>query len=562
MFGVGTGTIYTSHHDAFNLSVSRGIGAYPLKPLCFGSGECDVSLLITPKRQKVRSYVTQTHCRPTTTRLRVRLTPRRRLNGRRVTVSYRGNGKVNGVAPSGDTDAQTLPVADRTLVLIVVTLAAFLTPFDVSAVNIALPSIAGEFAMDAVTLAWVATAYLLTLAIFLVPFGKFSDIYGRKRVFAYGALLFSVASFLISLSFSSTSVIAFRAFQGFAASMITGTGFAILTSAYPAGERGKALGISTAAVYLGLSVGPFLGGLMTQYIGWRSIFYINIPLGIIIAVVSLRKLKWEWAEAKGEPFDLIGSIVFGLALFSLVYGLTQIPALSSLGLLVFGVVAAASFVVWEMRVRFPVFSITLLVRNRAFAFSNVAALISYSATFAVTLLLSIYLQSVRGFSPEIAGIILIAQPIVQAAVSPVAGRLSDRTEPQVVASIGMGMTTVGLAPFIFLTPTTPIPVIIASLAILGFGFGLFSSPNTNAVMSSVESRFYGLASGTIATMRTIGQVLSVALVELIFALIIGQTVITPGSSELFMQSNQLAFSLFTVLCFIGIFASLARGRVR
>jgi EmrB/QacA subfamily drug resistance transporter len=465
------------------------------------------------------------------------------------------------LAPSG-TEAQTLSGADRTLILIVVSLAAFLTPFDVSAVNLALPSMGIEFAMDAVTLAWVATAYLLSLAIFLVPFGKLADIYGRKRVFTYGAILFSIASFLISLSFSSTSVIVFRTFQGFAAAMITSTGFAILTSAYPAGEKGKALGISVAAVYLGLSVGPFLGGLMTQYIGWRSIFYVNIPLGIIIAVVSIRKLKWEWAEAKGEPFDLVGSVVYGLALFSLVYGLTQIPAQISLVLIVVGVVAAASFIIWEQRSRFPVFNINLFVRNRAFAFSNVAALINYSATFAVTLLLSIYLQSVRGFSPQLAGTLLIAQPIVQAAVSPVAGRLSDRIEPQVVASIGMGITTVGLAPFIFLTPTTPIPLIIASLAVLGFGFGIFSSPNTNAVMSSVERNFYGLASGTIATMRTIGQVLSVALVELIFALIIGQAVITPESPGLFMLSNQLAFSLFTVLCFVGIFASLARGKVR
>jgi len=477
-------------------------------------------------------------------------------------VSFHGNGKVDGLGPPGDTDTQTLAVADRTLVLIVVALASFLTPFDVSAVNIALPSIAGEFAMDGVTLAWVATAYLLTLAIFLVPFGKFADIYGQKRVFTYGAILFAVASFLISLSFSSTSVIAFRAFQGFAAAMITGTGVAILTSAYPAGEKGKAIGISVAAVYIGLSVGPFLGGLMTQYVGWRSIFYINIPLGIFIALVSVRKLKVEWADARGERFDLVGSVVYGIALFSLVFGLTQIPALSSLGLIVFGVVAVTLFVVWEMRVQFPVFNVNLLIRNRAFAFSNVAALISYSATFAVTLLLSIYLQSVRGFSPEIAGVILVAQPIVQAAVSPVAGRLSDRVEPRVVASIGMGMTTVGLAPFIFLTATTPIPLVIASLAILGFGFGLFSSPNTNAVMSSVESRFYGLASGTVATMRTIGQVVSVALVELIFALIIGQEVITPSSSQLFLQSNQLAFLLFTVLCFFGIFASLARGKVR
>ncbi|MGZ4853523.1 MAG: MFS transporter, partial [Halobacteriota archaeon] len=327
-------------------------------------------------------------------------------------------------------------------------------------------------------------------------------------------------------------------------------------------EKGKAIGISVAAVYLGLSVGPFLGGLMTQYIGSRSIFYINIPLGIIIALVSVRKLNVEWADARGERFDLVGSVVYGIALFSLVFGLTQIPVLSSLGLIVVGVAAAASFVVWEMRVRFPVFNVNLLVRNRAFAFSNVAALISYSATFAVTLLLSIYLQSVRGFSPEIAGIILIAQPIVLVAVSPVAGRLSDRTEPRAVASIGMGMTTVGLAPLIFLTATTPIPLIIVSLAILGFGFGLFNSPNTNAVMSSVESRFYGLASGMVATMRTIGQVVSVALVELIFALIIGQAVITPSSSQLFLQSNQLAFSCFTVLCILGILASLVRGKVR
>jgi len=478
-----------------------------------------------------------------------------------VTVSPHSNGKVNGLASSGDTDAQTLAVSDRTLVLIVVTLASFLTPFDVSAVNLALPSIASEFAMDAVTLARVATAYLLALAIFLVPFGRFADIYGQKRIFTAGALLFALASFCISLSFSSASVIAFRAFQGLAAAMITGTGVAILTSAYPAGEKGKAIGISVAAVYFGLSVGPLLGGLLTQYIGWRSIFYVNIPLGVLIAVVTARKLRVEWADAKGERFDLAGSVVYAIALLALVVGLTQIPALNSVVFIIGGVAAAATFVAWELRVRFPVFNVRLLVENRAFAFSNVAALINYSATFAVTLLLSIYLQSVRGFSPELAGVILIAQPVVQAAVSPVAGRLSDRIEPQIVASIGMALTAIGLAPFIFLTATTPIRVVIVSLAVLGFGFGIFSSPNTNAVMSSVESRFYGLASGTIATMRTIGQVVSVALVELIFALIIGQAVVSPSSSQLFLQSNQLAFSLFTVLCVLGIFASLARGKV-
>jgi EmrB/QacA subfamily drug resistance transporter len=431
-----------------------------------------------------------------------------------------------------------------------------------SALNVALPSIGQEFSMDAVLLSWVATSYLLAAAMFLVPFGRIADIHGRKKVFALGTATFTVASLLAGLSPSAPVLISARVLQGIGSAMIFGTGVALLTSVFPGEERGRVLGINVAAVYLGLSLGPTMGGLLTQQLGWRSIFFATIPLGLATILFVLWRLAGDWAEAAGESFDLTGSIIYSLALASLMYGFSRLPGMAGAALIVIGVFGFVAFAAWELYVKSPVLNLRLLVSNRTFAFSNLAALIHYGAVSAISFLLSLYLQYVKGLSPQQAGLILIAQPIMQAVLSPMAGRLSDRMEPRIVASAGMTLTAMGLVLLIFLSAETPLWIIVSCLMLLGFGFALFSSPNMNAIMGSVEKRLYGVASGMLGTMRLSGQMLSMGIATLLFALYLGRVEITPAYYPLFLASAKTAFAVFAVLCVGGIFASLARGNVR
>ncbi len=449
---------------------------------------------------------------------------------------------------------------EKRLILIIAILAGFLTPFDGSAVNIALPTIGSTFHMDAVALSWVATAYLLASALFLVPFGKIADIYGRKKVFLYGLAIFTAASFVMTFVGSSDQLIMVRVIQGLGSSMIFGTAVAILTSVYPPGERGKALGIYITSVYLGLSLGPFLGGILTDTFGWRSIFYVNVPIGITVILLICWKLKGEWAECHGERFDLTGSLIWGVSLIAIMLGFSILPSGTGIVLVLAGTICAIAFVWYEKHQEFPVLNMNLFSKSRVFAFSNIAALINYSATYAIAFLLSLDLQYTKGFSPESAGFIIVAAPFIQMLASPFAGRLSDRYDSQIISSVGMGLTTVGLFMLIFLTQTTPLWYIIIALVVVGLGFGLFSSPNTNAIMSAVEKRYYGVASGIVGTMRLLGQMLSMGIAMMIFSIVIGRVEITPEYYPQFVASLQYAFILFTILCVAGIFASLARGK--
>lgn len=432
----------------------------------------------------------------------------------------------------------------------------------ISSVNVALPAIGGDFQMGAVMLSWVNTSYLLAATVFLVPCGRLADLYGRKKFFAAGMFIYTGASLLAALSTTPGMFIVSRVIQGLGGAIILGTGVAILTSVFPAGERGRALGINVSAVYLGLSLGPFIGGFITGSLGWRAIFLVNIPLGVLVVILLLAKLRGEWAGARGERFDLPGSIIYGATLMALMYGFSRLPGAEGTALVAVGAALLLAFIAWESRVKHPVLDISLFQHNTVFAFSGLAALINYSATFGVTFLLSLYLQLAKGLGPEQAGTVLVAQPAVMTIFSPFAGRLSDRLEPLYVASTGMAFTTLGLAMMIFLGQDTALSYVVASLLVIGFGFALFSSPNTNAIMSSVEKRFLGVAAGTVGTMRMVGQMLSMGLAMLVFALYLGEAEITPEHYPEFLSSMHTAFIIFTALCFLGIFASLARGNVR
>ena len=452
--------------------------------------------------------------------------------------------------------------AAKLTALTIASLSSFITPFMISSINIALPVIGKEFKTDAVVLSWVATSYLLAAAVSLVPFGKLADIYGRKRIYMLGMVIFTLTSLLSAVATSVPMLIIFRIFQGAGSAMVFATGIAILSSVYPVEERGKVLGIAVAAVYIGLSCGPFFGGFLIHHLSWRSIFLIIIPFGVIIISLIIFKLKGEWKGPEGQKFDFTGSIMYGTAIFMFMYGISILPDIRSIILILTGVVGLLAFVRWELVVESPVFEVNLFVTNRTYAFSCLAALINYSATFAVGFLLSFYLQYIKGLTSQGAGVVLVSTPVMQAVFSPLAGRLSDRIEPRVLSSLGMGLTALGLVLLIVLNAHTGLAYIVASLLILGFGFALFSSPNMNAIMSSVDKRFYGIASASVGTMRLLGQMLSMGIVTLIFALYIGREQITPESYAMLIKSVRVAFVVFSCFCVGGIFFSLYRGRLR
>jgi EmrB/QacA subfamily drug resistance transporter len=446
--------------------------------------------------------------------------------------------------------------------LLVASITSFMGPFVISSVNVALPSIQKEFNADAVQLSWIATSLLLAVAVTLVPAGRIADIHGRKKIFTGGLLVYTLSSLLAAFSHSIETLIFYRVLQGIGSAMFLTTGMAIITSIFPPKKRGKAIGIYVSAVYVGLSMGPFVGGILTQNINWRSLFVIVVPMGILSILITLKYLKGEWADAKGEPLDIAGSILYGVAILALVYGASLLPSKTSLYLMTSSALCMGVFVWYELRAPFPVVEVRLFTRNKLFTFSSLAAMIHYAATFAITFLISLYLQYIKGLSPQTAGMIIVAQPIMMAVFSPLAGKWSDKIEPRKIASLGMGLTAMGLFMLVWIGKDTSLIYITSTLLLLGFGFAMFSSPNMNAIMSSVEKRYLGIASGTVATMRLIGQMGSMAITMVMFAVVIGHVEIAPGNYPQFIRCVHLSFAIYVGLCIVGVFFSLFRGQLR
>ncbi len=454
------------------------------------------------------------------------------------------------------------PSATRRSALIVAMAGSFITPFMGSSINVALPEIGVTLAIDAVLLGWVATVYLLAAGIALLPAGRAADIFGRKRVLASGFALFSLSSLLCGLSFSSTMLLLSRTVQGLGSGMIFATGAAILVSVFPPQQRGRVLGITVSTVYVGLFSGPFAGGALTEHLGWRSLFFLNALLGALALGLILLKLKGEWAEARGERLDAAGAVIYGGTLVGVIGGLSLVPSRTGFLLLVLGTAGGLAFIGWEKRTADPLVDLSLFTRNRTFALSNLAALVHYSATFAITFLLSLYLQYIKGLGPQSAGLILISQPVTMAFFSPFTGKLSDRIEPRILSTAGMMIMSGMLFVLARIGENTSLAMLVSCLLVLGAGYALFSSPNMNAIMGSVEKRQLGIASGSAGTMRVLGQMFSMAIATLSLSLFVGRRQITASLHHDFLLSLETTFVVFAVLSLAGIFASSARGRLR
>ncbi len=461
--------------------------------------------------------------------------------------------------------------ANKNIILIIATISAFVVPFFVSSITIALPKMGSDFHMEAVVMSWVSTVYFLAIAIVQVPMGRLADIFGRKKLYMLGLVISVFASIGGALAGSVEVLLISRAFQGIGAGMMFNTIIAILTSVYPAETRGKALGISMAGTYGGLIFGPLVGGYLTGRFGWQSIFILSACFGILLLILVYLSLKGEWREARGDRLDLIGSIIYIVSIALFMYGFSVLPAqdavvihvagkivdIPGFAIFVVGVAGLLCFIRWESRAASPVLDFRLFKNNRVFLFSNLATLINYLATFAVTFLLSLYLQYIKGLSPQTAGLVLIASAIPMTIITPLAGRLSDRIEPRLVAAAGMMVSCAALVLLVFLHDATPLWYVILTLVVYGTGIGLFSSPNTNAIMGSVARKVLGVASGTVGTMRTGGMMMSMGIMMILFTLFIGQAEITPEYYPDFLTSVRVGFGVFAALGVGGVVAQLS-----
>lgn len=448
-------------------------------------------------------------------------------------------------------------------ILLVVAVTSFMGTFLVSAVNIALPTIERDLSLNAIELSWIITAFILAMALFMLPAGSWGDRSDNRRLFKLGVVLFTVASGICYVAPDGHWLVAARFLQGIGAAFTGTTGQAILVASFPAEKRGQVLGISVASVYGGLALGPIIGGIITLHIGWRTLFLIAAVLGLLTILISYLFLKNNGSKSVStKGGDKTGTLLFMAGLAALVYGASLIPSPVGWGLMSGAVILLLLFWKYESRAEQPMLDTRLFSRNRLFAYSSLSALINYTATFAIVFFLSLYLQKVQGLSPRDAGAVIVAQPAMMALFSPVVGKLSDKIQPRYLATTGMTMCTTGLGMLAFLGPATAIWIIVAILLWVGLGFALFSSPNMNTIMSSVARRQYGQASGLSASMRVFGQIISMSIIILIFSLLFGSQSIEEVPNSVFLQAMRWGFIIFTLIGVPGIYFSFNRGNLK
>lgn len=451
--------------------------------------------------------------------------------------------------------AETNGSANRWWVLTAIGVGTFMSALDGSVVNTILPMLRASLHTTVAGVEWVTTVYLLVVSALLLGVGRFGDLQGHKRVYVAGFFIFVIGSALCGISTSVHMLVWMRALQAVGAAMLFANSPAILTLAFPAAQRGRALGAQATFTYLGLTAGPSLGGWLATAFGWRSVFYINVPVGILGIILALRTIEDDRPAAAGERFDFAGASIFTAGLVALLVALNRghdwgWSSAETASLLIAAAVLLAAFIAVENRRRAPMLDLTLF-RSRIFSAATVSALLNYICIYSLLFVLPFLLIQGRGLDAQQAGLVLTAQPIVMMIAAPLSGTLSDRIGSRILVTTGMAILAIGLFLIARLTPAASIGSIAGALAIVGLGVGIFVSPNNSALMGAAPRNRQGIAAGVLATARNAGMVLGVGISGAVFT-----TILARGGPNALVDGVQQSLYVAAGLALLGTVTSV------
>ena len=454
-----------------------------------------------------------------------------------------------------------LGISHKWWTLAVVGSGTFMSALDTSVVNVALPVIGKATHSPVSTIEWVILAYLITVSSSLLAFGRLADIHGKRRIYMAGLLVFVSGSLCCGLSGTVGLLILARVVQAVGAAMIFALSPSILITAFPGRERGRALGMQATMTYLGVAVGPGLGGMLTQHFGWPTIFYMNIPIGLFTALAAWKVLRPD-RQGTGQPFDPAGAAAIVVTLASLLLVLSKGGDLGWGHPLIQGVAglsvcAATAFAVIERRSAHPALDFRLF-QNRTFTASVLAAYLCYLASASVSFLLPFYLLSAAGYSVSRAGLMMMAVPLAMMALTGPSGFLSDKVGVRFPATAGMVLMAAGAFLLGGLRLSDSAGHLVACLAVLGVGTGLFTAPNNSAIMGSVPRDRQGVAGAILAAARTVGFASGVAVAGLIYMTCLGSP--QEDSPEMIARAVRVGMRLTAVIALAGAVSSAVRGR--
>jgi len=427
---------------------------------------------------------------------------------------------------------------------------------------VAVPAIAQDLEASAILISWVPTAFLLANAVLMLPAGRMADIHGRKKVYLTGMLVFTVSCLLASVVPDIEWLLFTRLLQGFGAALTFATGLAIIMSVFSTENRGMALGFASASLYIGLSLGPLLGGWFTEYYGWRSVFLFPVVPAVISVLMILLKLKGEWKSETAQPVDWFGSLIFAVWSSALFIGMSEIPSPRSFLLLFAGIVSLIYFFYQQAHAASPLIRFRAIMENHVFSRSLMASMCTYASNYPLIFLFSLYLQFIQGMSPVEAGQIMVLQAVMMAIVAPFSGRLSDQFEPRLIATAGCLVMSLAFAALVTIHAGTSIYLIAATMLTLGIGFGLFTVPNNNAALSAVQKDRLGIATALLNLTRIIGNMFGTAFTLFLVAVFIGQAKIQPDQFPALLTVVRIALAASLLLSALGAYFSFIRGDIQ